>query len=173
MPSPVGHALGGIAAGWGLTPVRNLRTFVLLAVAGGAADLDLLVGSHRGPTHSIGAVLLTFVVVTLWTRSVWWGSAASAAWGSHVLLDWLGTDTSPPLGEMALWPLTRTYYESGLHLFPPISRRYWLPEFWTFSLKALAIELAILGPIAALVIYASTARPSPPYQRRGQVPRRE
>jgi membrane-bound metal-dependent hydrolase YbcI (DUF457 family) len=151
MPSPVGHALGGIAAGWGLTPARNLRTVVVLAAAGGAADLDLLVGSHRGPTHSIGAVLVTFAVVAVWTRSAWWGSALSAAWGSHVLLDWLGTDTTAPFGEMALWPLTRGYYESGLHLFPAISRRYWLPEFWTFSLKALAIELVILGPLVWVV----------------------
>lgn len=150
MPSPVGHALGGIAAGWGLTPVRNFKTVVVLAVAGGAADLDLLVGSHRGPTHSIGAVLLTFVVVALWTRSARWGSAVAAAWASHVLLDWLGTDTTAPFGEMALWPLTRSYYESGLQLFPAVSRRYWLPEFWVFSLKAVAIELVILGPVAWL-----------------------
>ena len=74
--------------------------------------------------------------------------AAGAAWGSHVLLDWLGTDTSAPVGETALWPFTGAYYESGLHLFPAISRRYWLPEFWVYNLKALAIEVMILGPIA-------------------------
>jgi membrane-bound metal-dependent hydrolase YbcI (DUF457 family) len=154
MPSPVGHALGGIAAGWRLAPDRSIRTAVLLGAAGAAADLDLLLGTHRGPTHSLGAAVLTFVVVGALTRSIRWGAAASGAWASHVLLDWLGTDTSPPIGEMALWPLLRSYYESPLHLFPAVSRRYWLAEFWTYNLKALAIELAILGPIAcALVIW--------------------
>jgi membrane-bound metal-dependent hydrolase YbcI (DUF457 family) len=148
MPSPIGHALGGLAAGWRVAPERNLKSAALLGIAGAAADLDLLVGVHRGPTHSLGAAVLTFVVVVLATRSVRWGSALSAAWTSHVLLDWLGTDTTPPIGEMALWPLTRAYYESPLHLFPAISRRYWVPEFWIYNLKALAIELAILGPVA-------------------------
>jgi membrane-bound metal-dependent hydrolase YbcI (DUF457 family) len=148
MPSPVGHVLGGIAAGWNLAPDRRRRTAVLLGLAGAAADLDLLVGTHRGATHSLGAVALTFIAVSLWTSNVRWGSALSAAWASHVLLDWLGTDTTAPIGEMALWPLTRAYYEAPLHLFPAISRRYWLPEFWIYNLKALAIELAILGPIA-------------------------
>jgi hypothetical protein len=148
MPSPVGHVLGGIAAGWSLAHDRRLRTAVLLGLAGAAADLDLLVGTHRGPTHSLGAAVLTFVVVVLATRNVRWGSALSLAWASHVVLDWLGTDTTAPIGEMALWPLTRAYYEAPLHLFPAISRRYWLPEFWIDNLKGLAIELAILGPIA-------------------------
>lgn len=150
MPSPVGHVLGGIAAGWTLAPDHTARTAVLVGFAGAAADLDLLVGTHRGPTHSIGAALLTWAVVSLLTRNLRWGSAMSAAWGSHVLLDWLATDTSPPVGEMALWPLTRSYYESSLHLFPAISRRYWLAEFWMYNLKALAIELMILGPVTWL-----------------------
>jgi membrane-bound metal-dependent hydrolase YbcI (DUF457 family) len=152
MPSPVGHLLGGIAAGWNVAPERGLRTAVLLGFAGAAADLDLLAGTHRGPTHSITAAVMTLAVVALLTRNLKWGSAASAAWGSHVLLDWLATDTSPPIGEMALWPLTRSYYESPLHLFPAVSRRYWLPEFWIYNLKALVIELAILGPLAWAVM---------------------
>jgi hypothetical protein len=96
--------------------------------------------------------VLTFVAVAVAARNLRWASALSAAWASHVLLDWLGTDTTPPIGEMALWPLTRTYYESGLHLFPAISRRYWLSEFWMYNLEALAIELAILAPIAGAVV---------------------
>jgi len=148
MPSPVGHALGGVAAGWRVAPSRSRAALLWLAALGSAADLDLLVGTHRGPTHSVGAAALTFLIAWIATRNPRWAIAAAAAWGSHVLLDWLGTDTSPPVGEMALWPFTRAYYESGLHLFPAISRRYWLPEFWVYNLKALGIELVILGPIA-------------------------
>jgi membrane-bound metal-dependent hydrolase YbcI (DUF457 family) len=117
-------------------------------VLGAGADLDLLVGMHRGASHSVGAAALTFLVVWILTRDVRWAAAAACAWASHVLLDWLGTDTSAPMGELALWPFSREYYESGAHLFPAISRRYWLAEFWVYNLKALAIELAILGPIA-------------------------
>jgi hypothetical protein len=53
---------------------------------------------------------------------------------------------------MALWPFSRDYYESHLHVFMAISRRYWLPEFWTYNLRALARELLILVPIVGIVI---------------------
>ena len=70
----------------------------------------------------------------------------------HVLLDWLGTDTAPPLGIMALWPFSHQYYESPWPVFMPISRRYWLAEFWTFNLLALGLELLILMPLATIVL---------------------
>jgi hypothetical protein len=75
----------------------------------------------------------------------------AAAYASHTLLDWLGSDTSPPIGIMALWPVSREYSESRLHLFMAISRRYWLPEFWSYNLRALLRELAILLPVLAAV----------------------
>ena len=53
---------------------------------------------------------------------------------------------------MALWPFSRGYYESSWHVFLAISRRYWLPEFWTFNLSALVRELLILVPIALVVL---------------------
>ena len=77
--------------------------------------------------------------------------ASAIAYASHTLLDWLGTDSSPPIGIMALWPFSRGYYESSWHVFLAISRRYWLPEFWTFNLYALARELLILVPIALVL----------------------
>ena len=66
MPSPVGHALGGIAAGWLVQSrpsscdgaQRQLTRTLGFAGLGMAADLDLLVGLHRGPTHSLAAALL-------------------------------------------------------------------------------------------------------------------
>ena len=79
--------------------------------------------------------------------------AVALAWGSHVLLDWLGRDTKPPFGIMALWPFSYAHYQSGLAIFPPTSRRYWLAEFWVVNLKALGIELLILAPLAALVVW--------------------
>src|SRR5262245_38049701 len=168
MPSPVGHALGGIAAGWLVTGTGNrarhpgraemaapewtTRRTALYAAAGAAADLDLLTKWHRGPSHSLGAAVLVGVVAWLVTRGTGrrdprTAFAIAAAYASHVLLDWLGSDTRPPIGIPALWPISQAYYESSLHLFAAVSRRYWLAEFWTYNLYALGRELLILGPI--------------------------
>ena len=78
-------------------------------------------------------------------------AAIAAAWASHLLLDWLGSDTSPPIGIMALWPFSREHYQSSFYLFDAISRRYWLPEQFVWgNLKAALKEVLILGPIAAV-----------------------
>ena len=166
MPSPLAHALAAVAAGWMVDPPpRGDRTsawkrVALFAAAGVAPDLDLIVGAHSGPTHGLGAAAIAGVVAWLCLRGIAWrrgGTTACAvalAYASHTLLDWLGTDSSPPIGIMALWPVSRDYYESHLHVFRAISRRYWLPEFWASNARALAGELAILLPLAALVFFA-------------------
>ena len=169
MPSPIGHALAGIAAGWIVAPPEReqgamLRRAALYAVVAASPDLDLLVGAHSGPTHGIGAALIAGAVAWLFLRSRGTraagriAAAIAAAYASHTLLDWLGTDTSPPIGIMALWPVSRGYYESPLHVFMAISRRYWLREFWVYNLRALARELLILVPVVAVVIRSRRAR---------------
>ncbi len=160
MPSPIGHAIAGIIAGSFVSPPRadRIRTIARYAAAGTAADLDLLVGAHSGPSHGIGAALL--VGVASWlilrrrraARSAIGGWAIAMAYASHTVLDWLGTDSSPPIGIMALWPFSHQYYESPWHVFMAISRRYWLPEFWTVNLIALGRELLILVPLAVIVL---------------------
>ena len=138
MPSPVGHALAGVAVAWAsdLAPGRRAwRTTnpkaSLFARAGGkltlacgalaaAPDLDLFFPiRHRAVTHSLGAVIVIFIVaaaVTGWvTRTrmsspalpgpgleperpappIWRiGLMCAAAYGSHLFLDWLSVDTS-------------------------------------------------------------------------------
>ena len=126
-----------------------------------AADLDLLFGLHRGPTHGIVTACLVGIVTYLATRRNHLATAVAAAYASHPLLDWLGTDTTSPIGIMALWPFSREYYESGLHVFQAISRRYWLQEFWTFNLRALLREMLILGPIVAFAWYTRGRRSTP------------
>jgi len=175
MPSPIGHALAGIAAGWGVAPAARERGAMLgrAAVYGlvaAAPDLDLLAGAHSGPTHGLGAAIIAGALAWLFLRSTRRANAArvaaavAVAYASHTLLDWLGTDTSPPIGIMALWPFSRAYYESPVHVFLAISRRYWLPEFWTANLRALARELLILLPVVGIVIRYRRARsiPNPP-----------
>jgi inner membrane protein len=173
MPSPVGHALAGISAGWLVDRPGTVARTVVFGLAGTAADVDLFFGAHSGPTHGLGAAVIAGILVAAVlsvrlnaeaTRSAKEGAikfcgAVMAAYASHTLLDWLGTDLSPPIGIMALWPFSGDYYESQLHVFRAISRRYWLPEFWASNLRALAGELAILLPLTALVFFARRRPP--------------
>jgi inner membrane protein len=76
--------------------------------------------------------------------------ACGVAYGSHVLLDWLGVDTSPPRGVVAWWPFSAAYHQAPWPVFLAISRRFHQPAlFWWPNAVALLRELLILGPIAA------------------------
>ncbi len=133
-------------------------------------DLDLLVGSHRGPTHSIGAAVIVGVIAAIaahWLRpstrsaAVAFGTACMAAYASHMPLDWLSHDNTPPIGIMALWPFSTDYYASHVQVFLAISRRYY--HGWRFLIQnALAVvrELAILVPLLALVCVTRPRRQS-------------
>jgi membrane-bound metal-dependent hydrolase YbcI (DUF457 family) len=174
MPSPIGHAIAGVAAGWLITgspkapkvagtfPVKVPATFWravgLFGTLGTLPDVDLLVGAHSGPTHSIGAAALVGMTAFVAARHLGvrhagrLALACAAAYASHVLLDWLGTDSSPPIGVMALWPFSRAYYESDLHIFMAISRRYYQGwRFVTQNVLAVCLEFAILVPILAVI----------------------
>jgi membrane-bound metal-dependent hydrolase YbcI (DUF457 family) len=153
VPSPIGHALGGIAAGWGVVPRRDLAGTAILAAVAIVPDLDLLVGDHRGISHSLGLAVAAGLVAFAVTRRPRWGAAVALAWASHVALDWMSNDTWPPLGVMAFWPVTRDYYKAGIEVFPAVSRKYWLAEFWVYNVKAVVVELLIVGPIAAAVVW--------------------
>jgi hypothetical protein len=60
---------------------------------------------------------------------------------------------------MALWPFRDGYYQSGVHLFGAISRRYWLPnEFVWANLRAALKEVVILGPCAGLGAWIASRR---------------
>jgi membrane-bound metal-dependent hydrolase YbcI (DUF457 family) len=114
-------------------------------------DVDLLIGVHRGPMHGLGSALIAGLAAAALTRRTALAVAVAAAYASHTLLDWMGHDTTPPIGLMALWPIDRSYYQSKIYLFEAISRRYWLPEFWSHNMRALARELLILVPIVAAI----------------------
>ena len=161
MPSPIGHALGGIAIAWLAVPRTNWRAAAILAAAALAPDLDLLVGDHRGISHSVGAAAVAGAIawsaVALGGRrraAPRWAAAVALAWGSHIALDWLSNDTRPPLGVMGLWPATREYYKAAFEIFPPISRQCCSARFWMYNLRAVVVELVILGPLLWLALRA-------------------
>lgn len=168
MPSPIGHALGGLIVGL-LTPTtaegkrHKVETSVALSaivLAAVAPDLDFLWGRHNAETHSLGAAILAGLAVLIWQRGrqPMLALAVTLAWSSHVLFDWLGSDDTPPLGVMALWPVSKEYFFANAYFFEAISRRYWLSNFVSHNAYAVAKEIVILGPIAFLAWKFRTAK---------------
>lgn len=173
MPSPVGHALGGalvatLAArsrpgapgdrppswrAWCTEPL-----VVAGALAGCLPDIDFLWARHNMETHSVGAAVLAALVVWIATRRPRLALVVAGAWLSHVLFDWLGSDDTPPLGVMALWPFTDRFFFADAFVFEAISRRYWLPGFVAHNLWAVVSEVLMLGPLVAVATWWRTRR---------------
>jgi membrane-bound metal-dependent hydrolase YbcI (DUF457 family) len=174
MPSPVGHLLAGAAIAWAAeaaaparvevrpdgsrgraTPAALSPLVLACAALALAPDADILLASHRTFTHSIGAVAVSAVACGAIARALGIPALSTALAGglvvaSHVVLDWLGHDSSTPQGLMALWPFSTAYFYSGVDLFADVSRRYWKPdEFIVKNAVSVARELLILGPPAA------------------------
>jgi membrane-bound metal-dependent hydrolase YbcI (DUF457 family) len=181
MPSPVGHALAGLATAWiadALVPALRRPTrgnqpaaisegaigalALGCAVVAAAPDLDILTGSHRALSHSVGAAVIVGLVAGILFARRWRLAAGGAvglcttAYGTHLLLDWLARDATSPRGIMALWPGSPAYYTSGVGLFFEVSRRYWDPrEFIVGNLGSVVWELALLGPLAGAAWWLS------------------
>ncbi len=168
MPSPLAHAMAGAIVAWAaerlpprIRPIprataATLGAGALLAVA---PDIDLLyVSLHRTVTHSITAVAFTTIVVAAVTRWVTgrtnWGLAAvcGAAYGSHLVLDWLGEDLNLPRGIQVLWPLSDQWFLSGWDVFRSTQRArpLSLPSM-LYNLRTAIQELLTLGPLLILL----------------------
>ena len=156
MPTPVGHALGAIAAGTvarGRDPIaRPWVAAAILAAIGIAPDLDLLWNRHSRETHSVGAALI-IAGVAAWRR---WPIAATRgrmftaallASLTHPLLDALGSDSAPPIGVMMFWPFSTTHIYFGAELFPGVTRAWWRPEFVGQIANAIGVEVLVLLPV--------------------------
>jgi membrane-bound metal-dependent hydrolase YbcI (DUF457 family) len=131
---------------WGLRPGANAFTLVTLAAV--LPDIDFAWGGHNRETHSLGAAIVAGLIVFVWKRNSRLAIAVALSWATHVLFDWLGSDDTPPLGVMALWPLSSNFYFADAYVFEAISRRYWLDNFITHNAWAVVREIVILGPIA-------------------------
>ena len=174
MPSPVGHALGGLIVALAMAPRAfgalgtnptgtqgTVRTLGTLAVVAVLPDADFLWGRHNMETHSLGAAILAGLggLALSGGKDPRLAMAVALAWSSHVLFDWLGSDDTAPLGVMALWPLTRAFYFAELFVFEAISRRYWLENFIAHNMWAVIKETLILGPVVlALTAIRSRGR---------------
>ena len=160
MPSPVGHALGGLAAAFVVDALarRPRLTVPLLGAAVALAvspDLDLLAGTHRTYTHSIGGAAVVALACWLVLRARHGTGAGTAlltaAYASHLPLDWFSKDTRHPRGLTALWPFSDRYYQSPWPVFGETSRRYWRPEeFIVSNAMEAMLEVAVLLPVVVM-----------------------
>jgi membrane-bound metal-dependent hydrolase YbcI (DUF457 family) len=146
VPSPVGHALGGLIVGEVLAP----SALLICTLAGVLPDIDFAWGGHNRETHSLGAAVIAGLVVLAWKRSPRLALVVTLSWATHVFFDWLGSDDTPPIGVMALWPINSNFYFANAFIFDAISRRYWLGNFFTHNAWAVIKEVLILGPIAVI-----------------------
>jgi membrane-bound metal-dependent hydrolase YbcI (DUF457 family) len=177
MPSPIGHMLAGAATSLAadiVSPphsprriVRRLpvsRELIACAALAAAPDLDLLypyhllypyVRVHRTATHSVTAAVLVFIIVAAVTGKVTrWRTATvcALAYASHLLLDWLATDWSPPRGIELLWPFSDRWFISGLDLFRQTSmRHFFTTEVLLANTITIVKEIVIVLPIVVVL----------------------
>jgi membrane-bound metal-dependent hydrolase YbcI (DUF457 family) len=174
MPTPVGHALAGIAgalAGERGGRPRDFREFlaspttVLCVALATLPDVDLLFPEfHRTATHSVTVTAVVAIVAAAITsrspagasdtrdasRRIAWSLVVmyAAAHLSHLLLDWLNCDPSARPGIQALWPFSDRWFSSGWCVFPGEERRHiFTVAAMVRNLGVLAWELGILGPV--------------------------
>lgn len=184
MPLPVAHSLAGLAVYAALDEdgeMRPSRRLVAAVAVANAPDPDILPGLllgdpnrfHHGPTHSfltglVVAATIAWVaarkgwkwpVVGSWSKGVLaTGAVLALLWGSHVGLDILTHDPSPPRGVPALWPVSDARSSFG----PLFLRADKLPgratpvEFAAslmtpHNLWAGLRELLILAPLVAMI----------------------
>jgi membrane-bound metal-dependent hydrolase YbcI (DUF457 family) len=126
------HATAGYLAYEALRPPGPHRLDLLAGavVLANAPDLDfvpgLLLGRpdafHRGVTHTLGAAVLVTLAtwaIARWRRAErpgWWAAFAAAAYGSHLLVDWVTVDAVPPVGIQMLWPLSASWLHAPFNL---------------------------------------------------------
>jgi membrane-bound metal-dependent hydrolase YbcI (DUF457 family) len=177
MPSPIGHALAGLATAWSVDLVPGDRAWrtapaaaswykragngltLACAALAAAPDLDLLIPRfHRSITHSVTAVaaagLVAALVAARARRPVARVTAMCAgAWATHLLLDWLGVDRLyAPFGIQMLWPFSHAWFISGWDVFAATERH---DVFGGAAIRenvaAVIQEVAIVGPVALAV----------------------
>ncbi len=165
MPSPVGHALGGLIVAELLGGSMRRVPVVVLACA---PDLDVFAGlldgdpsgKHARATHSLSAAALVAVgagaVGALrGHRFVRWGGTALAAYGSHLLLDYLGKESESGEGMELYWPFSHRRAASERGWFPTFTskskgRGFWRGLLSWHNARTVAHEVLMLGPPALL-----------------------
>lgn len=175
MPTPIGHSLFGYAvyARWVRGKSRwQIALFALFVVAASLPDIDLVIGLFSGDadlfhhqyTHSfffcaVSALVLGLMVHAIGGSGLFRGIAAMAAiLFSHLLLDAVTLDTTPPYGQMLLWPFSDRYLHVPFAIFQDIQRigsreLFFRSLLSRHNMLAVMVEIAILSTLGFLIIY--------------------
>jgi inner membrane protein len=171
LPSPIGHLITGYTV-YALArpqPVKEHRTVLICTLLSAvAADLDFLPGIlhgevarfHQGGSHSLGAVF--FYAAGIWSvlrccriaQANYLALLFGSAYASHLLLDFFGADSGPPVGIPLFWPLMPGHYTSPMVVFMEIHRHergmasFLMSGFTQHNLLAAAWEITLLAPLA-------------------------
>ncbi len=169
MPLPVGHSLAGLA----LFRLTRLRFFqhpwqdaLFFVVAANFADLDYLPGFllgnpnlyHQGMSHSLAAALGFGVLCALWFSRKKGGDffgyvlVCSAAYASHMALDFFNNDMRAPYGVPLLWPFSEQRFMSPVWLFASVHKSSASADFFqsVLSLHNLFValrEVVVMAPV--------------------------
>jgi inner membrane protein len=145
------------------------RLVALYVLAANAPDLDFVPGLvagdlsrfHHGPSHSIGFAILFGILASLFfARRLWAFLIGSFVYLSHVILDFLVQDPTPPHGVPLFWPFSYEYYMAPFAFFPRFdymsssAKPLLSPIFSLHNLLTVSIEAALLVPLLIAVLFA-------------------
>lgn len=174
MPTPIGHSLAGYAIYASLKgrTRQNWRLLTLSILIANLADIDYLFGFivgnpnlyHHTLTHSLtfaiisGAILGTFFALKSQERVLKYFLIFVGLYLSHLLLDYLTLDTSPPYGEQLFWPFTKKYFISPVYIFTDIhkastNKLFFVSLFAVHNLWAVIRECIVLLPVILISKY--------------------
>lgn len=171
MATPLGHMLAGAAVGSVSDRPGPTRARLLVgALAGGAADLDFIPGVligdpgryHHAFSHSLTFALLAAVLVGLSfaSRRISWAGLAGGAYVSHLVLDYLTFDPSPPQGIPWFWPLSDAYFSASPSLLPRVIHSS-MSIFNLHNVLVAGMELLVFGGLLTFVLWWRHGRPFP------------
>ena len=185
MATSIAHSLIGLAIGtaW-LAPAwrsgrelagatRRLAPALLGCILlANAPDVDYLYGLpwgapnryHQTVTHTLAWLVAVAAALGANDRRrgcprPWSGALlALALLASHVAIDWLTVDLSPPIGLALFWPFTGSVQHADGAFIPPPAKASW-SVIWTWhNLRVAAVELAFGLPLLCLA-WAARFRP--------------
>ena len=187
MPSPIGHALAGVAIAW-IAPKHHAEIVSRTSGAPGTSSLALICASlavlpdidllflptHRTATHSLFTALAVFIVAAAVTGQVkgrvsWsFAGMCAAAYASHAVCDWMGKDASVPYGLQILWPASDRWFISPWPIFPGTERRQiFSGRSVLINLRAVVAEILIFGPLVTMLWIRRTRRSRVPTSGQG------
>jgi inner membrane protein len=181
MPSPIAHTLAGLG-GFMLVhrpvaPPRRMWVLLISVVMANLADFDVLPGLlllgdptafHHQGTHSLTAALTVGCSVAVLTKlrkgdGFRWGAWAFGIYFSHLFLDLLVNDPSPPFGAQVLWPLSDSYFISPVTPFRRFD--YFNPEMGMIrtllslsNIRTLFWEAILMAPFIGICWFCGRYR---------------